>query len=95
MLSQENESIKSSAIYLNSFNLIFTGNHGEDVKENYYYLDSTPTHSYMKALYKYAQDEYPYSLLENENRERGIHKPEFELNDTGMMFVFIFICSIL
>jgi len=60
------------------------GNHGEDVKENYYYLDSTPTHSYMKALYKYPQDEYPYSLLENENRERGIHKPEFELNDTGI-----------
>ena len=74
------------------------GNHGEDVKENYFYLDSTPTHSYMKALYKYPQHEYPYSLLERENRERGIHKPEFELNDTGKLiflhFVIIEICQL-
>eukprot|EP00794_Sanderia_malayensis_P014390 gene14390-15888_t len=59
------------------------GNHGEDVKECYYYLDSTPTHSYMKALYKYPQREYPYGLLERENRERGVHHAEFELLDTG------------
>src|SRR5438046_4366875 len=47
------------------------GNHGEDVKELYYYLDSTPTHSYMKALYKYPQAEYPYARLAEENRRRG------------------------
>ncbi|XP_077968384.1 uncharacterized protein LOC144422258 [Styela clava] len=59
------------------------GNHGEDVKENYYYLDSTPTHSYMKALYKYPQNGYPYSQIVNANRERGLHELEYELNDTG------------
>ena len=47
------------------------GNHGEDVKECYYYLDSTPTHSYMKGLYKYPQHEYPYERLVEENRRRG------------------------
>ena len=72
-------------IILRKVHFIFEGNHGEDVKENYFYLDSTPTHSYMKALYKYPQNEYPYSLLERENRERGIHSPEFELNDTGKL----------
>lgn len=60
------------------------GNHGEDVKECYYYLDSTPTHSYMKALYKYPQNEYPYSWLVNENRRRSRQEPEFELEDTGV-----------
>jgi hypothetical protein len=60
------------------------GNHGEDVKELYYYLDSTPTHSYMKALYKYPQAEYPYGLLIEENRRRGLDAPEFELIDTGV-----------
>ena len=60
------------------------GNHGEDVKEYYFYLDSTPTHSYMKYLYKYAQSEYPYSLLVDENRRRGKLEPEFELIDTGI-----------
>jgi hypothetical protein len=60
------------------------GNHGEDVKENYYYLRSTPTHSYMKALYKYPQSEFPYGLLVEENRKRGKHDPEFELIDTGI-----------
>ncbi|XP_070573177.1 uncharacterized protein [Ptychodera flava] len=60
------------------------GNHGEDCKENYYYLDSSPSHSYMKALYKYPQNEYPYSLLEEENRRRGIQAPEYELEDTGV-----------
>ena len=48
------------------------GNHGEDVKELYYYLDSTPTHSYMKALYKYPQAEFPYARLIEENRRRGL-----------------------
>ena len=63
--------------------VIFKGNHGEDVKECYYYLDSTPTHSYMKALYKYPQNEYPYSWLVDENRKRSRQEPEFELCDTG------------
>jgi hypothetical protein len=60
------------------------GNHGEDVKEYYYYLDSTPTHSYMKALYKYPQAEFPYARLVEENQRRGKHDPEFELVDTGV-----------
>ncbi|HEY3174829.1 MAG TPA: glucosidase [Candidatus Polarisedimenticolia bacterium] len=60
------------------------GNHGEDVKECYYYLDSTPTHSYMESLYKYPQAEYPYALLVQENRRRGRGDPEFELTDTGV-----------
>jgi hypothetical protein len=60
------------------------GNHGEDVKELYYYLDSTPTHSYLKALYKYPQAEYPYESLVRVNRERGKADPEFELLDTGV-----------
>jgi Glycosyl hydrolase family 63 C-terminal domain len=59
------------------------GNHGEDVKELYYYLDSTPTHSYMKALYKYPQAEFPYARLVEENQRRGRHEPEFELTDSG------------
>ena len=60
------------------------GNHGEDVKEYYYYLDSTPTHSYMKALYKYPQAEYPYAHLMEENQRRGPQDREFELLDTGI-----------
>lgn len=60
------------------------GNHGEDVKEFYFYLDSTPTHSYMKALYKYPQREFPYEQLSIENRNRGQHLPEYELADTGV-----------
>ncbi len=60
------------------------GNHGEDVKEMYYYLDSTPTHSYMKMLYKYPQAEYPYTELINENKRRDKTQPEFELIDTGI-----------
>ncbi|MDZ4832274.1 MAG: glucosidase [Candidatus Melainabacteria bacterium] len=60
------------------------GNHGEDVKECYYYLDSTPTHSYMKALYKYPQNAFPYEQLIEENRRRGLHSPEYELLDTGI-----------
>jgi len=60
------------------------GNHGEDVKEYYYYLDNTPTHSYMKMLYKYPQAEFPYSLLIDENNKRSKTDPEFELIDTGI-----------
>ncbi len=60
------------------------GNHGEDVKECYFYLDSTPTHSYLKALYKYPQTEFPYAQLVEENRRRSRAEPEFELTDTGV-----------
>ena len=60
------------------------GNHGEDVKEYYYYLDNTPTHSYMKYLYKYPQAAYPYSQLVEENRRRSRTDPEYELIDTGI-----------
>jgi Glycosyl hydrolase family 63 C-terminal domain len=60
------------------------GNHGEDVKEEYFYLDSTPTHSYLKALYKYPQAEFPYTQLVEENRRRSRLEPEFELADTGI-----------
>ncbi|MFN8430099.1 MAG: glucosidase [Spirosomataceae bacterium] len=60
------------------------GNHGEDVKELYYYLDSTPTHSYMKMLYKYPISEFPYDQLVKANQERGINALEFELVDTGV-----------
>jgi len=60
------------------------GNHGEDVKELYYYLDSTPTHSYMKALYKYPQAAFPYQQIIEETRRRGQRDPEFELMDTGV-----------
>jgi hypothetical protein len=61
------------------------GNHGEDVKELYYYLDSTPTHSYMKHLYKYVQSEYPYSDLLNTNCNRNRFEKEYELLDTGLL----------
>lgn len=60
------------------------GNHGEDVKECYYYLDSTPTHSYTKALYKYPQCEFPYNRLRDENGARGRHERELELEDIGV-----------
>jgi hypothetical protein len=59
------------------------GNHGEDVKECYFYLDSTPTHSYMKYLYKYPHTAFPYGQLVEENRRRDKYSPEFELMDTG------------
>jgi hypothetical protein len=61
------------------------GNHGEDVKEYYYYLDATPSHSYLRMLYKYPQDEYPYALLVQENRRRGLQDNEYELIDTGVL----------
>jgi hypothetical protein len=60
------------------------GNHGEDVKEYYFYLDSTPSHSHMKYLYKYPQAEFPYAKLLEENRRRDKSQPEFELLDTGV-----------
>jgi hypothetical protein len=60
------------------------GNHGEDVKDYYFYLDNTPTHSYMKYLYKYPHAAFPYSQLVDENKRRGRREPEFELLDTGI-----------
>jgi hypothetical protein len=60
------------------------GNHGEDVKEYYFHLDNTPTHSYMKFLYKYPQAEFPYGLLTEENHRRGGQGSEYELLDTGV-----------
>src|SRR6185369_6135250 len=61
------------------------GNHGEDVKECYYYLDSTPTHSWMRATYRYPQARFPYEQLIVENARRGRRDPEFELADTGVL----------
>lgn len=60
------------------------GNHGEDCKDHYYYLDSTPTHSYMKMLYKYPQQEFPYGQLIKENEKRNRSQPEYDLIDTGI-----------
>lgn len=60
------------------------GNHGEDVKEQYFFIDATPTHSYMKMLYKYPQQEFPYEWLLSENAKRSRLEPEFELMDTGI-----------
>ncbi len=60
------------------------GNHGEDVKEYYFYLDNTPSHAYMKYLYKYPQAAFPYEELTQKNQERGYYDPEFELVDTGI-----------
>src|SRR6184192_3545080 len=60
------------------------GNHGEDVKELYYYLDNIPTHYYMEYLYKYPQQEFPYDKLRAENRKRTKLEPEFEILDTGI-----------
>src|SRR4051812_49185792 len=60
------------------------GNHGEDVKELYYYLDNVPTHSYMEYLYKYPQAEFPYEQLREENRKRSRLDPEYEILDTGV-----------
>ncbi|MGG6263959.1 MGH1-like glycoside hydrolase domain-containing protein [Leptolyngbya sp. AN03gr2] len=60
------------------------GNHGEDVKESYFYLDNTPSHAYMKYLYKYPHAAFPYTQLVQENQQRSYHDPEFELADTGI-----------
>jgi hypothetical protein len=62
----------------------FEGNHGEDVKELYYYLDNTPTHYYMEYLYKYPHKAFPYEKLKEENRKRSRHEPEYEILDTGI-----------
>ena len=59
------------------------GNHGEDVKESYYYLDSSPTHSYVKGLYRYPQVAFPYDDLVQQNAQRTLTDPEYELGDTG------------
>ena len=59
-------------------------NHGEDVKEIYYYQDATPTHSYQKMLYKYPQAAFPYEKLVKESKKRNRHQPEYELLDTGI-----------
>src|SRR5450432_4942022 len=60
------------------------GNHGEDVKELYIHLDATPSHSYLKGLYKYPQRAFPYARLYDENRRRGRDEPEFKLHDAGV-----------
>src|SRR5947209_422566 len=60
------------------------GNHGEDVKELYYHLDATPSHSYLKMLYKYPQRRFPYEQLRDESKRRGRHESEYELLDTGI-----------
>lgn len=73
--------IKERLFGLNSYE----GNHGEDVKEYYYYLDNTPTHSYMKYLYKYPQEEYPYEELVNVNQSLDRLQAEYELFDTGIL----------
>jgi hypothetical protein len=59
-------------------------NHGEDAKEHWHYLDSTPTHSYMRLLYRYPQEPFPYAQLVEESRRRGADEPEYELLDTGV-----------
>ena len=76
-----NEIFKSAVFTLRLY--FSQGNHGEDVKELYYYLDSTPTHSYMRALYKYPQKAYPYDNIVAENKRRSVFDPEYELLDTG------------
>ena len=60
------------------------GNHGEDVKECYYHLDNCPTHAYVRSLYKYPQQEFPYERLIEENSSRSLEKPEYEITDTGV-----------
>src|SRR5262249_24410218 len=60
------------------------GNHGEDVKELYYYTDGIPSHAYMRMLYKYPQNAFPYDVLVKKNKVRGVHEQELELIDTGV-----------
>jgi hypothetical protein len=69
-----------------SANFLLQGNHGEDVKELYYHLMSSPTHSYMKALYKYPHQQFPYVDLREVNAERKAKDPEYEILDTGEHF---------
>lgn len=66
------------------------GNHGESVKETYFYSDNTPTHSYMKYLYKYPQKKFPYEELRRRNAERNREEPEYSLLDTG---IFEYACT--
>src|SRR5437016_8891620 len=80
-LWNEHDSILKERIYGLTGN---EGNHGEDVKEYFFYLDSTPTHSYMKYLYKYPQAAFPYEMLVAENRRRNKNQSEYELLDTGV-----------
>lgn len=68
----------------NNSNSLFLGNHGEDCKEHYFYLASSPTHSYMKGLYKYPMREYPYADLVKVNKERTLEEREYEISDTGI-----------
>lgn len=65
------------------YSIYWQGNHGEDMKELFYYVDGLPDHSYMKALYRYPQNEFPYEELLQRNLERNQKDPEFELTDTG------------
>ena len=76
----EDTILKERLFGLNSYQ----GNHGEDVKEIYYHLDATPSHSYLKYLYKYPHQSYPYDLIVEENKKRGLKDPEYELIDTGI-----------
>src|SRR4051812_3300818 len=62
----------------------YEGNHGEDVKEEYFHVDHLPSHAYMKYLYRYPQRAFPYEQLVNTNQQRSAHEPEFELADTGI-----------
>src|SRR6201996_5458825 len=62
----------------------YQGNHGEDVKEEYFYLDAAPSHAYLRMLYKYPQPAFPYEALVAENAARGTEQPEYELRDTGV-----------
>ena len=73
-------------IAMHHFHFFYQGNHGEDVKECYYYLRSSPTHSYMKALYKYPMQEFPYQQLVQQNAARTVRDCEYELLDTGTAF---------
>src|SRR4029077_7617577 len=80
-LRKERDSILTERIFGLTGN---EGNHGEDVKEYYFYLDSTPSHSYLKYLYKYPQAEFPYAKLVEENRRRSRRDLEYELINTGV-----------
>ena len=71
-------------VYYIHLSCVVQGNHGEDVKECYYYLDALPTYAYARGLYKYPQAAYPYSKIVEGNAHRGITDPELELEDTGV-----------
>lgn len=75
----------------NKHMVYWQGNHGEDVKELFYYVDGLPDHSYMKVLYRYPQNEFPYEELLQRNLERNQQDPEFELTDTGFTLIRVYI----